>query len=326
MTRADLVLLLIAAIWGTTFSLLRDVLRVVPPAELLALRFTLATAALTLFYARRLRDWKAAWIQDGLRIGLWLAASYLTQLIGLRTITASRSAFITSMGIAFLPFVAFLLLRTRPVMGELLGVLLAVAGLFFFAADVGFSLGAGDLWTVATAATFAVVMVLTHVAGKRSPAVPISILQVAVAAAAGWSLVLAGGGASTPAARIPWGVLLYLALPATALIIVLQSWALPRTSSVKAGVLYSMEPVFAAIFAASFFGERMGPRELVGAGLILLGVVVSELWRPLRARWNGTRAAAAGTDPGAISVAPGLPAAPPPSPAPADFPEGSGRT
>jgi drug/metabolite transporter (DMT)-like permease len=189
------------------------------------------------------------------------------------------------MGVAFVPFIAYLFLRTRPVLGEMLGVSLAVAGLFLFAADAGFSLRAGDLWTLASAATYAVVIVRTHIAGQRSPAVPISILQTAVAAGGGCALALATGNPPAPAAQVPWGVLIYLGVVATAFIVVLQSWALPRTTSVKAGILYTTEPIFAAIFAATFFGERMTPRELAGGALILSGVVVSELWRPFRARF-----------------------------------------
>lgn len=283
MSRADAALLVICAIWGTTFALLRDALRVIPPAELVAIRFTIAAVVLGLVYFRRLRGWRFEWIRDGLGIGLVVAVGYITQVIGLRTVSASRSAFITSMSIAFVPFIAFALLRSRPVLGESLGVALAVAGLVLFSADAGFSLTSGELWTLLCAAAFAVQIVITHLAGRRSPAVPISILQTVVGSAAGWTLVLASGD-TAPMRAMPWGTLLYLGIVATALIIVVQTWALARTSSVKAGVLYATEPIFAAIFAVSFFGERMTPRELAGAALILLGVFVSELWRPLRAR------------------------------------------
>ena len=291
MSRADLALLLICAVWGTTFALLRDALRVLGPAELVALRFTIAFVFLAIVYAPRLRGWRPEWVQDGLWVGFWLAVGYLTQVMGLRTVSASRSAFITSMSIAIVPFVAFLFLRTKPVLGEALGVALAVLGLVLFSADAGFSLRAGEIWTLGCAAAFAVQIVATHMAG-RSPAVPISVLQTAVGAVAGWTLVLANGGMSVAPRAIPWGVLLYLAIVATAFVIVVQTWALARTSSVKAGVLYATEPIFAAIFAASFFGERMTPRELTGAALILAGVIVSELWRPLRAH-RAARAARA---------------------------------
>lgn len=298
MSRADLALLLICAIWGTTFALLREALRVLTPAELIALRFTMATIVLALVTTRRFRGFRISWLKDGLWIGIWLATGYLTQAIGLRSVPPSRSAFITSMSIAFVPFFAFALLRTPPVLGESLGVALAVAGLVLFSSDVGFSLRAGELWTLVGAAAFAMQIVTTHVAGKRSPLLPISVIQTAAGAVAGWSLVLMAGGMRAEPRAIPWAILIYLAVLATAFIIVLQTWALARTSSVKAGVLYATEPIFAAIFAISFFGDRMTPREVAGAALILAGVVVSELWRPLRARWVARRVSAAAPAPG----------------------------
>jgi len=297
LSRADLALLLICAVWGTTFALLREALHALSPAGLVALRFSIAFLVLAIVYARRLRSWRPEWIRDGAGIGFWLAAGYITQVMGLRTVSASRSAFITSMSIAFVPFVALMLLRSRPVAGEAIGVALAVVGLVLFSADAGFSLSPGELWTLACAVTFAVQIVVTHKAGQRSPAVPMAVAQTAVGALAGWTLLFLGGGGiradvppgPTGAPGIPWGIVLYLAIVATAFIIVVQTWALARTSSVKAGVLYATEPIFAAIFAVSFFGDRMSPRELAGAGFILAGVLVSELWRPLRAHRAAAR-------------------------------------
>jgi drug/metabolite transporter (DMT)-like permease len=287
MTRADLVLLFVCAVWGTTFALMRDMMRVLHPFELMALRFTIATLLIAAVYWRRLGPPRRRWVVDGLWLGAWLAAGYLTQVIGLQYVTASRSAFITSMSIAIVPFVAFLLLRTRPVLGEAIGVLLAVGGLVLFSADADFRVRPGEIWTLGCAAAFAVQIVLTSILAKRNPAIPLTLMQVATAAAAGWTLVAARGGLAVAPRDIPWGALLYLSVVATALILVLQTWALARTSSVKAGVLYSTEPIFAALFAAAFFSEHMTPRELMGAALILTGVIVSELWRPARAWWRG---------------------------------------
>lgn len=284
MSRADLSLLVIAAIWGTTFALLRDTMRILDPTELMAVRFTIATVVLGAIYWRRLFPIRRRWLLDGLWLGVWLTIGYLTQVFGLLTITASRSAFITGTYIVFTPFIAWAAVRVRPTLGEFLGVAIVFVGLTCFAADIGFSLSPGDLWTLGCALAFAVQIVITHVVGKRSDPVPLSVVQMGVGALVGWAFVGARGGMQVPWERIPWGVMIYLAVVATALVITLQTWALARTSSVKAALLFSTEPIFAALFAAAFFAERMTPRELLGAGLILLGVLVSELWRPAMER------------------------------------------
>lgn len=292
MNRADLALLLVAAIWGTTFALLRDTVRVLHPVDLMALRFTIGAILLTAIYRKRLWPLKRQWLVDGSWLGLWLGAGYLTQVIGLATISASRSAFITGSYVAVVPLVAFAIWRTRPRFADLLGISLVLAGLFAFSADAGFSLSTGDLWTLACAFTFGVQIVITNIVVKRSDPMALAVIQIAMGALMGWILVGERGGIGTPWAEIPWGTLLYLAVFATALVIALQTWALGRTSPIKASLIFSLEPVFAAIFAGLFFGERMTSRELTGGALILSGIVVTELWGRV-SDWIGSRRAEA---------------------------------
>lgn len=290
MRRAEVTLLLIAAIWGTTFALLRDTMRVLHPFELMALRFSLATILLGAVYWKRLVPIRAAWLKDGLWLGVWLTLGYLTQVMGLLSISASRSAFITSTYVVFTPFVAWIALRSRPALGEFLAVAIVFAGLSRFSADARVGFGPGEIWTLGCALSFAIQMVVTHIVAKRGDPIALSVVQMGVGAVVGWVLVAARGGIRPPMSEVPWGVLLYLAAVATALVIALQTWALPRTTSVKAALLFSTEPIFAAAFAMAFFGERMTGREYLGAALVMVGVLWSELWRPAVAWLSGARA------------------------------------
>jgi len=289
-SRADLALLLVCAIWGTTFALLRDSLRSIHPAELMALRFTIATIILLVAFPRRVFPLREQALQSGSWIGIFLATGYLTQIIGLATITASRSAFLTSTYILFTPFLAIPVAGEIPRLGELLGVALGFVGLTLFSADAGFSLRAGDLWTLACAASFGIQIVLTNVAGKKVDPVALSVVQMAVGAIAGWTIVLARGGFHTPWSQVPWGTLIYLAVVATAVVIALQAWALARTSPVRASMIFATEPIFAALFAVAFFGEGMSAREVLGAAVILLGVALTILWKPWLDRREARRA------------------------------------
>jgi len=103
----------------------------------------------------------------GIWLGLWLTAGYFAQVMGLMTITASRSAFITSTYILFTPFLAIPLARAYPGIGEILGVALGFTGILLFSADVGFSLRAGDLWTLGCALAFGIQIVVTNIVAKK---------------------------------------------------------------------------------------------------------------------------------------------------------------
>ncbi|HZV90964.1 MAG TPA: DMT family transporter [Candidatus Nitrosocosmicus sp.] len=291
MNKADLVLLVVCAIWGTTFSLLRDSLRSIHPAELMALRFTMGTIVLLAAFPRRVFPLRREAFQRGGVIGIFLASGYLTQVIGLATITAARSAFLTSTYILFTPFLAIPLVGEVPRLGELLGVAIGFAGLTLFSADAGFSLRPGDLWTLGCALSFGIQIALTNVAGKRVDPVALSVVQMAVGALAGWTIVIARGGFLTPWSQVPWAILLYLSVVATAVVIALQAWALARVSPVRASMIFATEPIFAALFAVAFFAERMSAREILGAAVILLGVAVTILWKPWMERREARRAA-----------------------------------
>ena len=260
---AEVTLLLIAAIWGTTFALLRDVMRVLHPFDVMALRFSIAAVIVALICAPRLGRMRRIWLWDGVRTGVFLAVGYLTQVLGLQTTASARSAFITSMALVFVPFAAYAIQRARTGIGETIGVVLAASGLILFYADVGLSFRSGDLWTLGCAVAFAIQIVYTNIAAKRSDPIVVSAIQMIVAAAFGWVLVLGRGGLAIPIVAIPWAKLLYLAVIATALIVALQTWALGRVDPVRAAILFTTEPIFAAIFAAAAYGEGMTSRERV---------------------------------------------------------------
>jgi len=255
----------------------RTTLQVLHPYDIIALRFTVAGAVLSVLYGRRLARMDRVAVWDGCRTGILMVAGYLTQAIGLTTDSSPRSAFLTGTAVIFVPFLDFLVARTGIALGEAAGVGFVFVGLLLFYADAGLTLRAGDLWTLAGAVCFAGQVVTTNVAARRSDPFAVSALQALVAAAVGWLFVGARGGLSAPLGAIPWGRILYLGLVATAFILALQTWALGRTKPVRAGVIYSLEPVFAAVVSMTFFGEGMSAREVWASTAIMAGVLVAEL-------------------------------------------------
>jgi drug/metabolite transporter (DMT)-like permease len=274
---AEASLLLITIVWGTTFPLLRTSLRLLDPWDILALRFSIGAVLIAAIYARRFTRLNKTALRDGFITGAFMGAGYLTQAIGLTTVSSPRSAFLTGTAVIFVPFVDRFVSKLGVTRGEGAAVALVFVGLLIFYADAGLTFRAGDLWTLAGALMFACQVVTTNVAARRSDPFVVSALQSAVAATLGWIFIGARGGLSVPWSDIPWGRVLYLGIVATAFILVLQTWALGKTKPVRAGVIYSLEPVFAAIFALAFFGEGMSVHELLGSGAILLGVLVAEL-------------------------------------------------
>jgi drug/metabolite transporter (DMT)-like permease len=290
---ADLALTLIMAVWGSSFAILRALMggAASTPLALVAVRMGLATALLVVFLAlfRRgdLRALRGALLRDGLFCGALLGVGFLLQTEGLQRTTASRSGFLTGMLVVLVPLLEFAFFRKRPALPALLGVLLAFAGMSTLSApwtDASQATLLGDWLTVGCALVFAGHIIALGRLAPRHPVMPMLLLQLAttfaLAALAG-PLVETQHFSNTP--RL-WMALLFLALFATLLAFGIQTWAQKVVSPVRVALISSLEPVFAALWAALLIGERLSGREFLGGALIVLGVAVGEASAALRAR------------------------------------------
>ena len=289
---ADLALAGIMAIWGSSFAILRSLLGTAQgsPLALVAVRMTLASALLTVYLALfRPQDLKALLrrdlLRDGLFAGALLGIGFLLQTEGLSRTTASRSGFLTGVLVVLVPLLEFALFRKRPSPPALLGVLLAFAGITALSApwtDANAPTLLGDTLTLGCAVVFAGQIVALGRIAPRHPVLPLLLLQLAttgaLAALAG-PLIEVQHLSGEPGL---WLALVYLSLFATLLAFGVQTWAQKILPPVRVALLSSLEPVFAALWAALFIGERLTGRELFGGALIVIGVAVGEAGAALR--------------------------------------------
>lgn len=283
--RADLGLVLIALIWGSTFVLVKRALDDVSTVLFLALRFSLAAVALWFTFRGRgshyPRSRKTEW-QGGLIVGICLFAGYLFQTAGLKYTTPAKAGFITGFYIPLVPLVGALVYRRAPVASELLGVVLATVGMALMTVGASvFDIGRGDLLVLGCAFAYAFhILALGHFS-KRLSYESLSLNQVATCAmlslASFWWI-------ETPRLVWSWPVITALAvtsLLATALSFSIQSWAQQFTTPTRTALIFSLEPVFAWITSFLLEGERLSARAAAGAVLILVGILTVEL-KPIR--------------------------------------------
>ncbi len=280
---AELALIGNAFIWGSTFVLVKEALGDASTLVFLALRFTLASAALA-FAFRPLPSKFAAGkplIRAGMVAGVFLFSGYLFQTLGLRLTTPSKSAFITGLSIVMVPVFAAILHRKTPLLSEWAGVGVATVGMGLLTLDGPWTrLNRGDLLTLACAVGFAIHLIVVGHYAPKFGFQALTLVQVATSA------VLAGGllwWVETPFLRWTPGLLFALAvtaLLATALAFSVMSWAQQYTSATRTALIFSLEPVFA--WATSFVleGELLSRQATIGAVLILGGILLVEL-KPL---------------------------------------------
>jgi drug/metabolite transporter (DMT)-like permease len=279
---ADLALLLLTLSWGTTFTLVKVALEIASTGVFLAARFGVAALVLlAVALLRRDRPGAGFW-RHGLLIGFFMLAGFVLQTMGLRLTTPARSGFLTGLSVLIVPFISRFTLGRQVRWTSWLGVGLAVAGLALlsrpFDGALSAEVRAGDLLTAGCALAFALQIAFLSEWSRQHPLVPFTLLQVSVVLV-GALLLAPLEGARLDGARLPafLGLVAFTGVLMTALAFFVMNWGQRHTTAVRAGLIYSLEPVAAAGFSWLWLGERLGPPELAGGALIVLGVVAGEL-------------------------------------------------
>ena len=269
-------MVLACLLWGGTFVAIRDTVAAIRPAMLVAARFLVAGGLFALWMLARRQRPRRGDVFGGALSGVLLAGGFVLQAEGLRWTSAGSSAFLTCAGILMTAFWAWLLLRQRPDLRLLAGIVVALAGSALLSLRGGLALGRGEALTLAGAALFALQIVV--VARFVRHADPVALVGTQSFVAAGVLLPFAG----PPRALLDalhgadlWRFA-YLALAGSAAAQLLQVLAQRTLSAGRIGLLSALEPVFALLFAITLGHETFAPRWWLGAALILGGVLLVE--------------------------------------------------
>ena len=276
---AFLALLVMTAAWGSTFFLIKDVVTRIPVPDLLAIRFAIASLALGLIAARRLHFSRPVMLY-GVLLGLLYGSAQILQTAGLAHTAASVSGFVTGLYVVATPLLTALLLRRRIPPLTWLAAVLATVGLGVLALH-GFAIGYGELLTLIGAVIYAGHIVALGQFSTPETTLSLSLVQLVMitlvtTGAALWPTAGSAPGIQLPGSTHDWLVVLYLALVASALTMVLQTWAQAHIEPSRAAVIMAMEPVWAAAFAVALGGESVTGRMIIGGLAIVSAMYLVE--------------------------------------------------
>lgn len=284
MTRSRLALaalLLMAAIWGSTFFLIKDLVSRVPVTDMLAARFAIATVPLAILAARRWNLTRDVALRSA-AAGLVYGAAQIAQTYGLAYTAASISGFVTGLYVVLTPVLSALVLKVRISGITWLAVGLATVGLGVFSLD-GMAISFGAAITFVSAILYAVHIIALGRWSAPGQAMGMTVVQMLVISVL-CTIAALPGGIQLPSSGTDWAILLYLALIAGALTMWLQTWAQAHVDPTRAAVVMSMEPVFGAGFAVALGGESVNPRMIIGGLAIVSAMYLVEVGPALRRR------------------------------------------
>ncbi|GLQ96924.1 DMT family transporter [Dyella mobilis] len=273
---ATLGLLVMTAVWGSTFVLIKGVVDRMPVADFLAVRFVVAAIVTCALFHRHVARLERRQLWRGLVLGVIYGCGQLLQTWGLALISPSVSGFVTGMYVVFTPILATLILRQRTPSVTWVAVALATLGLALLSLN-GFSVDTGVWLTLLSALLYGLHIIALGHWSRAEEAFGLSTVQMAVIALVCLLATVGHGGPTLPPDRHAWIAVLYMALVAGAGAMLIQTWAQAHLPATRAAIVMTTEPVFAAGFAVALGADVLTWRMLVGGGLVLAAMYMVEL-------------------------------------------------
>ncbi len=274
--QADLALLLVAAIWGSTFIIVKEATADMPTFTFLAVRFSIAALSLavlrpSLTFWRDKQMWKA-----GFLIGTLLFGGYAFQTMGLQFTSAAKTGFITGLSVVFVPLIVAIVDKRLPGRKTTVGIIVATIGLALLSLN-GFNIALGDFLVFLCAICFALHIYTVAQFSKSYDAIAITVIQLlTVAVLSSVAMLVFEINAPVVWSNNVWWALVITAVPATSLAFLAQNGLQRYTTPTHTALIFSSEPVFSFIFAFIIAGEVLTLRGGIGALLILSGVILSQ--------------------------------------------------
>ncbi len=289
--KAELILFTITFSWGLSFPLIKISLNFISPFFFLFVRFFLTVLLFYFIFRNKivLKDfdkWK-----EGIILGIFLFSGFAFQTIGLKYTTASKSAFITGTAIVLIPFVQYLILKIKPKPENITGGLIVLAGLYILSEAYITVPNFGDILTVLCSVSFAVHIVLLNKFTTESNFYYMAFGQFLTMAVLSFFFLIIFEIEIYDEFKIEINstlviTLVYSSLIATLASIILITKYQQETTPLRAGIIYSMESVFAVFFAFIILGEILNLNQIKGALLMILGLLISEFYGYIKYKFS----------------------------------------
>lgn len=275
---ADILLIIATFFWGTSFVVVKELVTVIPVPQLILLRFGIAAIILLPFVYPQFRQQNKSVILPSLWLAFTIFAGFTFQTWSMRHTTATQSAFLTGLSVILVPVFLFLLRHTIASLKLWFCVFLALIGLGLLSLNEQWQLSYGDILATLCAVAFAFHIIYTSLYTQRFH--PLFMLWIQFVLA-----VIYGGIVYPFLFKEPWIALTanqwlgvgYLVLLPTIACYFTQVYFQKLTDTTRAALIYTLEPVFAAIIAYLFIAEKLTLRGWLGAALIFIAMILSEL-------------------------------------------------
>ncbi|MGG4345613.1 DMT family transporter [Paenibacillus lautus] len=282
--KADLMILFITICWGSSYLFMKVGLDSLGEFNLIALRFGLAFILAGLIFFPRLRQVNVKTIRYAMLLGFILFIMFTALTFGLKTTTTSNAGFLISLTVVFVPLLHTFLFKKKIENKVIVSILLALTGIALLTIQLPFSFKIGDLFCIAAALCYALHINMVSTAAQKVDTLNLGILQLGFTGLYAFISSLLFETPVWPSTTHSWIAVLVLSVVCTAVGFIFQTIAQKYTTATRTGLVFSLEPVFAALVGFWFAHEIMNANQYWGAALVFLSVVLSSVNVKVRRR------------------------------------------
>ncbi|MFJ5763657.1 DMT family transporter [Neobacillus sp. NPDC093182] len=275
--KADFMMLVVTMIWGSSYLFMKMGLDSFQGFNLIALRFGIAFILAGALFYKRLIHINTKTCFYGFLLGsiLFFIMSVIT--IGLKFTSISNAGFLFSLSVVFVPLLLAIFFRKRPEKRVVFGVVVSITGIALLTLNNELTINSGDFLIILGALFYAIFIIVTDRLTKNVDSITLGILQLGFAGAWGLLFSLFFEKPHLPNTTESWFAILALSILCSAIGFIGQAYAQKYTTPTHTGLIFSLEPVFAALIAFIFVAETLPFKGYVGAMLILIGVLTAEI-------------------------------------------------
>lgn len=273
--QANLILATVSLGWGTSYIFMKLCVDTVSPFTIVALRFGIAFIVMTAIFHKKIIRIDNRTLKYSAIMGALLCSIFMVLLHGIKSTTASSAGFLTSTTVILVPIFQALITRKLPGKNIIAGIAIVFIGLALLTIKNDFTFSLGSLYCLGAAFLYGIHIIVTNYFAREVDALKLGIFQLGFASLYAMIGMLMFEVPVLPNDTIHWAAILGLALICSAYGFVMQSIAQQYTTPESTGFLFSLEPIFSAIFALLFLHENMGLQGYFGALFIISGVIVA---------------------------------------------------
>lgn len=273
---ASIVLAVVALVWGTTYAVIKDTLSVVQPFSLMMFRFGFSALILSMMYLKKFKIIKSVDLKRGIIIGIFMFLAFYFLIVSIRFTTASKFSFIVGAYVLIVPFLSWIINKTKLDRYAIVGAILATIGLAFLTMEKGAIFNLWDLVAGCCSFFFAAHMIAIEKYSGDSDPILLTIIQFITTAVL--FIILTGvkeGYNFTVLPEIKW-TLGYLVIISTIIPFAIQNIVQRYISSTSTALILTLQSAFGSIFAVYYLDERMTKQMIIGCLLIFIAIVFQE--------------------------------------------------